>query len=75
MKYTIIIATCLALVQAAPLLSYANHGKLIPNSYIVILKDGYTSATFKSKFDDIAMRQHGLSDGQIRIHREYKAIP
>ncbi|KAF8961130.1 hypothetical protein BGZ46_001433, partial [Entomortierella lignicola] len=75
MKYTIIIAACLALVQAAPLLSHANHGKPIPDSYIVVLKDGHTSTTFKPKFDDIAKRQNGRRGVKTRIHREYKAIP
>ncbi|KAF9344413.1 hypothetical protein BGX26_004397 [Mortierella sp. AD094] len=74
MKYTILIAACLALVQAAPLLSGAKNGKPIPDSYIVVLKDGHSAKTFKPKFDDVAKRQNGRGV-KPKIHREYKAIP
>ncbi|KAF9426338.1 hypothetical protein BGZ94_006653 [Podila epigama] len=57
MKYTIIIAAVVALVQAAPLVN--NAGKAIPGSYIVVLKDGQSVDKFESKFDDIARRVNG----------------
>ncbi|KAF9359133.1 hypothetical protein BGX26_000077 [Mortierella sp. AD094] len=74
MKYTILVAACLALVQAAPLLPHAAGGKIIPDSYIVVLKDGVSASSFKPKFDDIAKRQNGRGV-KPQIHREYSAIP
>ncbi|KAF9426337.1 hypothetical protein BGZ94_006652 [Podila epigama] len=57
MKYTIIIAAVVALVQAAPLINLS--GQTIPGSYIVVLKDGQSVDKFESKFDDIARRVNG----------------
>ncbi|KAF9426336.1 hypothetical protein BGZ94_006651 [Podila epigama] len=57
MKYTIIIAAVIVLVQAAPLIN--NAGKAIPGSYIVVLKDGQSVDNFESKFEDIARRVNG----------------
>ncbi|KAG0351827.1 putative subtilase-family protease [Gamsiella multidivaricata] len=71
MKYTIIIAAVMALVQAAPLLN--NGGKAIPDSYIVVLKDGNTVDSFQPKFDDIAKRQNGRGR-KPSIHRKYNKI-
>ncbi|KAF9942848.1 hypothetical protein BGZ67_009942 [Mortierella alpina] len=71
MKYTIVLAGVLAIVQAAPLIS--NGGKPIADSYIVILKDGNTAESFKTKFDDIAKRQNGR--GRMpTIDRSYSAV-
>ncbi|CAO3572842.1 unnamed protein product [Mortierella alpina] len=72
MKYTILIAAVIALAQAAPLIN--NGGKPIPDSYIVVLKDGNTAETFQTKFDDIARRQNGRGR-KPTIHRKYEAVP
>ncbi|KAF9322961.1 hypothetical protein BG006_001917 [Podila minutissima] len=60
MKYTGLIFACVALfsVEAAPLIK-SNAGKPIPESYIVVLKEGQSVANFQTKFDDIARRQNG----------------
>ncbi|KAF9948444.1 hypothetical protein BGZ72_009649 [Mortierella alpina] len=71
MKYTIVLAAVLAIVQAAPLIN--NGGKPIADSYIVILKDGNTADTFKTKFEDIAKRQNGRGR-KSTINRSYEAI-
>ncbi|KAG0338428.1 hypothetical protein BG000_003975, partial [Podila horticola] len=72
MKYTIIIAAVIAMVQAAPLVN--NGGKLIPDSYIVVLKDGQTVTNFETKFDDIARRQNGRGR-KPTISRKYGSFP
>ncbi|CAO3568952.1 unnamed protein product [Mortierella alpina] len=71
MKYTIVLAAVLAIVQAAPLIS--NGGKPIADSYIVILKDGNTAESFKTKFDDIAKRQNGRGR-KSTINRSYSKV-
>ncbi|KAF9103419.1 hypothetical protein BGX27_010593 [Mortierella sp. AM989] len=68
MKYTLILAAVIAMVQAAPLIS--NGGKPIADSYIVVLKDGNSADTFKPKFDDIARRQNGRGR-KPTIHRKF----
>ncbi|KAF9273058.1 hypothetical protein BGZ68_001872 [Mortierella alpina] len=72
MKYAILIAAVMALVQAAPLVN--NGGEAIPDSYIVVLKEGNTAATFQPKFDVIAMRQNGRGS-KPTIHHTYSSIP
>ncbi|KAI1297109.1 hypothetical protein EDD11_007233 [Mortierella claussenii] len=72
MKYTILIAACIALVQAAPLIN--NGGKPIADSYIVVLKDGHSADSFQPKFDDIARRQNGRGR-KPTISRKYQNIP
>ncbi|KAG0047397.1 subtilisin-like serine protease, partial [Gryganskiella cystojenkinii] len=72
MKYTILIAAVIALVQAAPLVN--NGGKAIADSYIVILKEGQSADTFQTKFDDIARRQNGRGR-KPSINRKYNKIP
>ncbi|KAG0340954.1 hypothetical protein BG000_010681 [Podila horticola] len=71
MKYTILLAAVVALVQAAPLIN--NGGKAIADSYIVVLKEGQTVANFQTKFDDIARRQNGRGR-KPTIGRKYKAF-
>ncbi|KAG0096110.1 hypothetical protein BGZ93_004984 [Podila epicladia] len=71
MKYTILLAAVVALVQAAPLIN--NGGKAIADSYIVVLKEGQTVANFQAKFDDIARRQNGRGR-KPTIGRKYKAF-
>ncbi|KAF9282072.1 hypothetical protein BGZ68_006221 [Mortierella alpina] len=71
MKYTIVLAAVLAIVQAAPLIN--NGGKPIADSYIVILKDGNTAESFKTKFDDIAKRQNGRGR-KSTINRSYSKV-
>ncbi|KAF8980277.1 subtilisin-like serine protease [Entomortierella lignicola] len=72
MRYTIIIAAVIAIVQAAPLIN--NGGKPIADSYIVVLKDGHTADSFQPKFDDIAKRQNGRGR-KPSIYRKYGKIP
>ncbi|KAG0364626.1 subtilisin-like serine protease, partial [Gamsiella multidivaricata] len=72
MKYTIILAAVIALVQAAPLIN--NGGKAIADSYIVVLKDGHNADSFQAKFDDIAKRQNGRGR-KPTIHRKYQKFP
>ncbi|KAG0247280.1 hypothetical protein BG011_001735 [Mortierella polycephala] len=68
MKYTIIIAAVMALVQAAPLIN--NGGKAIADSYIVVLKHGQTPDSFQPKFNDIARRQNSRGR-KSTIHRKF----
>ncbi|KAF9900535.1 hypothetical protein BX616_002569 [Lobosporangium transversale] len=72
MKFTVILAVCVAIVQAAPLIN--NGGKAIPDSYIVVLKEGNNVESFQAKFDDIARRQNGRGR-KPTIHRRYAKIP
>ncbi|KAG0256714.1 hypothetical protein BG011_004350 [Mortierella polycephala] len=72
MKYTIILAAVIALVQAAPLVN--NGGQAIADSYIVVLKNGQTADSFQAKFDDIARRQNGRGR-KPTIHRRFRNIP
>ncbi|KAF8966839.1 subtilisin-like serine protease, partial [Entomortierella lignicola] len=72
MKFTIVLAAVVAIVQAAPLLS--NAGKPIADSYIVVLKDGHSLDTFQPKFDDIARRQNGRGR-KASIYHKYSKVP
>ncbi|KAF9350507.1 hypothetical protein BGX26_011324 [Mortierella sp. AD094] len=72
MKYTFILAAVIAIVNAAPLIS--NGGKAIPDSYIIVLKNGHTADTFKPKFDDIAKRQNGRGR-KPSIYHKYEKFP
>ncbi|KAG0208802.1 hypothetical protein BGX28_000345 [Mortierella sp. GBA30] len=74
MKYTVILAACIAMVQAAPLVSHAINGKPIPDSYIVVLKDGQNASNFIPKFNSIGQRHNGLG-AKPKIVREFQAIP
>ncbi|KAF9162953.1 hypothetical protein BGX20_001518 [Mortierella sp. AD010] len=62
MKYTGLFAVaCVAIFSfsdAAPLVNN-NAGKPIPDSYIVVLKEGRNVSDFVPKFNDIARRQNG----------------
>ncbi|KAI1306970.1 hypothetical protein EDD11_004646 [Mortierella claussenii] len=69
--YTIILAAVIALVQAAPLVN--NGGRPIPDSYIVVLKEGNSVDSFVPKFEDIARRQNGRGR-KPTIHRKYNKI-
>jgi subtilisin family serine protease len=76
MKCTaLLLVACIALVQAAPLLAPAKNAKAIPNSYIVILKEGHSATSFKPQFDALAKRQNGRGGIKPQMHRQYKAIP
>ncbi|KAF9974479.1 hypothetical protein BGZ73_002103 [Actinomortierella ambigua] len=73
MKFTgLILAVCVAAAQAAPLLK-GLAGKPIPDSYIVILKDGNTATSFNSKFNSIA-RQNARGGAMPTITRRFKAF-
>ncbi|KAG0249681.1 hypothetical protein BG011_009037, partial [Mortierella polycephala] len=74
MKYTIIIAACIALVQAAPLVPHATNGKPIADSYIVVLKGGQTSTGFMPKFNNIARRQNGRG-AKPKVVRKFEHFP
>ncbi|KAF9216714.1 hypothetical protein BGZ59_008435 [Podila verticillata] len=74
MKYTLIIAAVVALVQAAPWVPHATTGKPIPGKYIVVLKDGQTTADFTPKFDNIASRHNGRGP-KPSIARQYESFP
>ncbi|KAF9103417.1 hypothetical protein BGX27_010591 [Mortierella sp. AM989] len=72
MKRIIILATVIAVAQAAPLIT--NAGQPIADSYIVVLKDYNTIDTFQAKFDDIAVRQNSRGC-KSSIYRKYSKIP
>ncbi|KAF9272607.1 hypothetical protein BGZ74_005175, partial [Mortierella antarctica] len=72
MKFNIVLAAVVALVQAAPLIS--NGGQAIPGSYIVVLKNGNTPADFQTKFEDIARRQNGRGR-KPTISRKFESFP
>ncbi|KAG0233254.1 subtilisin-like serine protease [Actinomortierella wolfii] len=73
MKFTgLILAACVAAAQAAPLLK-GLAGKPIPDSYIVVLKDGNTAESFNNKFNNIA-RQNARGGNMPIISRRFKNI-
>jgi subtilisin family serine protease len=74
MKYTLFIVALVAAVQAAPLVVPAANQRVIPDSYIVVLKDNAAAPGFKTKFDGIAKKYNGRGRAP-EIHREYSAIP
>ncbi|KAF9272098.1 hypothetical protein BGZ68_002709, partial [Mortierella alpina] len=76
MKYTtVILAACIALVQAAPLVPHAANGKIIPDSYIVVLKSGQTASNFAPKFNTIGQRHNGRGQAKPKILKEFKSFP
>ncbi|CAO3572905.1 unnamed protein product [Mortierella alpina] len=76
MKYTtVILAACIALVQAAPLVPHATNGKPIPDSYIVVLKSGQTANNFVPKFNSIGQRHNGRGQTKPKIIKEFKSFP
>ncbi|KAH7056147.1 peptidase S8 and S53 subtilisin kexin sedolisin [Linnemannia elongata] len=74
MKYTLVIVALIAAVQAAPLIAPAANQRVIPDSYIVVLKDNAAAPGFKTKFDGIAKKYNGRGRAP-EIQREYTAIP
>ncbi|KAF8923205.1 hypothetical protein BGZ47_004950, partial [Haplosporangium gracile] len=74
MKYTILIVAIIAAVQAAPLVVPTGNQRLIPDSYIVVLKDNAAVPAFKTKFDAISKKYNGRGRAP-EIRREYTAIP
>ncbi|KAF9333336.1 hypothetical protein BG006_003751 [Podila minutissima] len=75
MKYTgLFLFACVALfsVEAAPLIK-SNGGKPIPDSYIVVLKEGQSVSGFQNKFNSIARRHNGRGR-KPTISRTYDAI-
>ncbi|KAG0256572.1 hypothetical protein DFQ27_005657 [Actinomortierella ambigua] len=59
MKLTgLILVACIAIANAAPLISKPT-GDVIPDSYIVVLKESNTAENFRGKFNAIARRQNG----------------
>ncbi|KAK3813810.1 MAG: peptidase S8 and S53 subtilisin kexin sedolisin [Linnemannia elongata] len=74
MKYTLLIVALVAAVHAAPLVTPAANQRVIPDSYIVVLKDNAAAPGFKTKFDGIAKKYNGRGRAP-EIVREYTAIP
>ncbi|KAF9301707.1 hypothetical protein BGZ74_006361 [Mortierella antarctica] len=75
MKYTgLLIFACGALfsVEAAPLIK-SNASEPIPDSYIVVLKEGQSVANFQTEFDAIARRQNGRGRKPYISHK-YETI-
>lgn len=72
MKITILVAAVVALAQAAPLIN--NGGQAISGSYIIVLKNGQTAASFSPKFNSISQRQNGRGR-KPTISRQYKNFP
>jgi len=75
MKYTgLLLFACVALfsAEAAPLIK-SNGGKPIPDSYIVVLKEGQSVSGFQNKFNNIARRHNGRGR-KPTISRQYDAI-
>ncbi|KAG0313276.1 hypothetical protein BGZ97_010341 [Linnemannia gamsii] len=74
MKIAILIVAIVAAVQAAPLIPHATGGTPIADSYIVVLKNPASSASFKTKFDGIAKKYNGRGRAP-EIQREYGSFP
>ncbi|KAF9435050.1 hypothetical protein BGZ76_006975 [Entomortierella beljakovae] len=72
MKYTLILTALLAFAQAAPLIQ--NAGRQLPESYIIVLKEGHTLDSFQSKFNDIARRQN-TRGRKASIYQKYNGFP
>ncbi|KAG0331961.1 hypothetical protein BG004_001444 [Podila humilis] len=75
MRYTIVIAAIISLAQAAAPLIAATTGETIPGAYIVVLKEGQTTAAFAPKFTNIARRQNNRGGRQPAISRTYESFP
>ncbi|KAF9986866.1 hypothetical protein BGZ75_001320 [Mortierella antarctica] len=76
MKYSgLLLVACVFLfgsAEAAPLIR-GNAGKPIPDSYIVVLKDGQKLTEFVPKFNAIAKRQNGRGR-KSTINREFQSF-
>ncbi|KAF9954348.1 hypothetical protein BGZ72_004636 [Mortierella alpina] len=76
MKYSgLLLVACVVLfgsAEAAPLIR-GNAGKPIPDSYIVVLKDGQNLTEFVPKFNAIAKRQNGRGR-KSTINREFQSF-
>ncbi|CAO3568982.1 unnamed protein product [Mortierella alpina] len=76
MKYSgLLLVACVVLLgsaEAAPLIR-GNAGKPIPDSYIVVLKDGQKLTEFVPKFNAIAKRQNGRGR-KSTINREFQSF-
>ncbi|KAG0214145.1 hypothetical protein BGX28_002661 [Mortierella sp. GBA30] len=72
MRFTIIISAVFAIAQAAPLITTT--GVAIPDSYIVLLKEGNTVDSFKTKIDAVARLQGNLSYN-LTITHKYDIFP
>ncbi|KAF8941060.1 serine protease [Dissophora ornata] len=76
MKYSgLLLVACVAIFsssEAAPLVRN-NSGRPIPDSYIVVLKDGHKVADFIPKFDAIAKRQNDRGR-KPTIDRQYRKL-
>ncbi|KAG0241481.1 putative secreted serine protease [Mortierella sp. GBAus27b] len=74
MKFSIVIAVCVAFVQGAPLIALSPGSEAAPNSYIVVLKNHELASTFQSSFNTLALR---LKTNVVKteIIRQFKVIP
>lgn len=76
MKFTIVLTVCVALVQGAPLIANSVHTQAVPNSYIVVLKDGQSMSTFQNSFDNMARRQNAGPGGvKTEMIKQYDSFP
>ncbi|KAG0364126.1 hypothetical protein BGX24_004766, partial [Mortierella sp. AD032] len=74
MKCSLLFLALVAAVQAAPLIAPAANPRVIPDSYIVVLKDQAAAHGFKTVFDGIIKTYSGHGRAP-EIVREYSAIP
>ncbi|KAF9180032.1 hypothetical protein BGZ51_001720 [Haplosporangium sp. Z 767] len=78
MKYTglflVAVVALFSTSEAAPLIR-SNAGKPIPDSYIVVLKEGKTLNDFVPKFNAMARRQNARGRGRkSTLNREFKNL-
>ncbi|KAK3818934.1 MAG: aqualysin 1 [Benniella sp.] len=73
MKFTIVLAVCVAITQAAPILSNSA-GKDIPHEYIVVLKETANMASFTTNFNNMARRQNARGGVKTEILDEYQSF-
>ncbi|KAF9977456.1 hypothetical protein BGZ73_005954 [Actinomortierella ambigua] len=72
MKFTIVLAVLVVAAQAAPLIKSA--GTLIPDSYIVVLKEGTSVEGVVPKFSDIARRQNRAGGVVSEIKKKFNYV-
>ncbi|KAG0255150.1 hypothetical protein DFQ27_006401 [Actinomortierella ambigua] len=72
MKFTIVLTILVAVVHAAPLIK--SIGTPIPDSYVVILKEGTSVEGIVPKFNEIARRQNSRGGKLPTITRKYNQV-
>ncbi|KAF9557399.1 hypothetical protein EC968_007682 [Mortierella alpina] len=71
MKYLVLIATLIAIVNTAPLINNNVGDEANADSYIVVLKDGNTASSFLSG----PLKLQNIPDSELIIHHTYDIIP